>query len=160
MTHTNSAAGIDDADLADLVARLAGRHAGERGALLPLLHGLQAELGFIPDEAVPHLATALNLTRAEVHGVITFYPDFRRQPAGAHIVKICRAEACQARGGAEIAALAALRLETRLGTTRADGRVTLEAVYCAIGPNALVDGRPMARIDAARLDLIVALVAA
>lgn len=150
--------------LADLVARLAIRFAGERGVLLPLLHALQAEIGHVPDEAVPHLAVALNLSRAEVHGVITFYHDFRRRPAGAHVVKLCRAEACQARGGRAIEALAADRLGTPMGSTRADGQVTLEAVYCLglcpNGPNALVDGRPVSRMDAARLDRIVVEVAA
>jgi formate dehydrogenase subunit gamma len=106
----------------------------------------------------------LNLSRAEVHGVVTFYHDFRRKPAGRHVVKICRAEACQARGGAAIELMAADRLATPMGSTRGDGQVTLEAIYClglcATGPNALVDGRPVSRIDAARLDRIVAQVLA
>ena len=153
-----------DGELAALVARLAARFASQRGALLPLLHALQAELGHVPDEAVPHLAAALNLSRADVHGVITFYHDFRRRPAGAHIIKLCRAEACQARGGAAIEALAAQRLGTPMGSTRRDGQVTLEAVYClglcASGPNALVDGRPISRIDSAKLESIAARVGA
>ena len=164
MFGLKNAPDVDGGALAALVARLALRFAGERGGLLPRLHALQSELGYVPDEAVPHLATALNLSRAEVHGVVTFYHDFRRRPAGAHVVKICRAEACQARGGAAIEALAAERLGTPLGSTRPDGRVTLEAIYClglcATGPNALVDGRPVSRIDAARLDRIVAEVSA
>ncbi len=127
---------------------------------MPLLHAVQAEIGYVPDEAVPQVASALNLSRAEVHGVVTFYHDFRRQRAGAHVVKICRAEACQARGGAAIEALAAERLRTPMGSTRADGQVTLEPIYClglcATGPNALVDGRPVSRIDAAKLDRIIA----
>lgn len=164
MVETNAALPVGDDDLGALVAGLAGRFAGRRGALLPLLHALQAEIGHVPDAAVPHLAAALNLSRAEVHGVITFYHDFRRKPAATHVVKICRAEACQARGGAAIEALAAERLGTAMGSTRPDGRVTLEAIYClglcATGPNALVDGRPVSRIDAARLDRIVARVSA
>src|SRR3546814_7487873 len=107
-----------------------------------LLHALQEEFGFIDDAAVPHIAEALNLSRADVHGVITFYPDFRRRPAGTHIVKICRAESCQARGGAAIEKAAVARLRVAMGSTRADGQVTLEAVYClglfATGPNAQI----------------------
>jgi formate dehydrogenase subunit gamma len=140
------------------------RHRDERGGLLPLLHALQDELGHVPDAAVPTIADALNLSRAEVHGVITFYHDFRRTPAGKHVVKICRAEACQARGGRAIEAAAAERLGVAMGRTRADGAVTLEPVYClglcATGPNALVDGVPMSRVDTAKLDRIAAQVAA
>ena len=135
-----------------------------RGALLPLLHALQEELGNIPDAAVPEIADALNLSRAEVHGVITFYHDFRRTPAGRHVVKICRAEACQARGGAAIEAAAVERLGVAMGRTRADGAVTLEPVYClglcATGPNAMVDDMPLSRLDAASLDRIAAKVGA
>lgn len=142
------------------IARLAGYHAADRGALLPLLHAVQRELGHVPDEAVPLIADALNLSRAEVHGVLTFYHDFRRKPAGAHVIKLCRAEACLARGGAAIEQAAQARLGASMGTTRADGQVTLEAVYClglcATGPNALVDGRPVSRIDARRLERIAA----
>jgi formate dehydrogenase subunit gamma len=142
------------------IARLAGEFAGARGALLPLLHAVQATLGCVPDTAVPIVARALNLSRAEVHGVVTFYHDFRRTPAGAHVVRLCRAEACQARGGAAIEAAAAERLGVAMGATRADGQVTLEPVYClglcATGPNALVDGRPVSRLTRARLDAIAA----
>jgi formate dehydrogenase subunit gamma len=158
MAYTPSPLSLDDAALQVTVERLAACFTGQPGPLLPLLHALQSEVGFIPDEAVPHLAATLNISRAEVHGVITFYHDFRRKRAGAHVVKICRAEACQARGGAAIERLAAERLGTPMSTTRPDGRVTLEPIYClglcAIGPNALVDGRPTARIDAAELDRI------
>jgi formate dehydrogenase subunit gamma len=139
-------------------------HANMRGALLPLLHALQDEIGWVPEALVPEIADTLNLSRVEVHGVITFYHDFRRQPAGRHVVKICRAEACQARGGAAIEAAAGERLGIAMGQTRADGAVTLEPVYClglcATGPNAMVDGVPMSRVDAARLDRIAAKVAA
>lgn len=139
-------------------------HAAMRGALLPLLHAVQRAIGFVPDDLVPEIADALNVSRAEVHGVITFYHDFRRKPAGRHIVKICRAEACQARGGAAIEAAAAERLGVAMGATRDDGRVTLEAIFClglcATGPNALVDGQPVSRVDAAKLDRIAARVAA
>ncbi len=140
-------------DLADEIARIVARHISRRGALLPILHDVQAALGCISDEAVPAIAHGLNLSRAEVHGVVTFYHDFRRTPPARHVVKLCRAEACQARGGAAIEAAAATRLGVAMGQTRADGQVALEAVYClglcAIGPNAMVDGAPVARLDAA-----------
>lgn len=139
-------------------------HASKRGALLPLLHAIQREIGHVPDDAVPMIALGLNLSRADVHGVVTFYHDFRRVPAGEHVVKICRAEACQARGGAVIEAEVAARLGVEMGKTRADGRVTLEAIYClglcATGPNAMVDGRPMSRIDTVGVNRIAALVSA
>jgi formate dehydrogenase subunit gamma len=148
-----------------IVARLADRHRGERGALLPLLHDIQEELGQVDDGAVAAVAAELNLSRAEVHGVVTFYHDFRRAPAGRHVVKYCRAESCQSRGGAAIEAALAARLDVPMGETRADGQVTLEPVYClglcAIGPNALVDGAPVARIDDdAAIERIAARVAA
>ncbi len=148
----------------DEVATLVARHADERGGLLPLLHAIQDAIGHIPDAAIPLIAEGLNLSRAEVHGVITFYHDFGRRPAGKHVVKLCRAEACQARGGAAVEAAAAERLGVAMGETRADGQVTLEPVYCiglcAIGPNAIVNGRPVCRIDLGVLDLIVERVSA
>ena len=148
-----------------VVARLAAAHRGRRGALLPLLHDLQEEIGQVSDAAVAAVAAELNLSRAEVHGVVTFYHDFRRVPAGRHVVKYCRAESCQSRGGGAIEAALAERLDVAMGATRADGQVTLEPVYClglcAIGPNALVDGEPVAKIDgAAAIERIAARVAA
>jgi formate dehydrogenase subunit gamma len=140
------------------------RHGATRDQLLPLLHAVQEEAGHIGDALVPVIAKALNLSRADVHGVITFYHDFRRVAPGRHVVKLCRAESCQARGAAAIEALAAQRLGVAMGETRADGQLALEPVYClglcAIGPNALVDGRPVARIDAVALERIAAEVAA
>lgn len=140
------------------------RHGATRDRLLPLLHAMQAEAGYIDDAWVPNIAKALNLSRADVHGVITFYHDFRRVAPGRHVVKLCRAESCQARGGAEIEVAAARRLGVAMGETRADGQVALEPVYClglcAIGPNALVDGRPVARIDADALERIALEIAA
>jgi len=123
------------------IATLAARHAGERGALLPLLHAIQKALGHVPAEAVPIVAEALNLSRAEVHGVISFYHDFRDTPAVGPVVKLCRAEACQARGADAVA-----------GRIAAAGVVT-EPIYClglcAIGPAALVDGVPVAGVASA-----------
>lgn len=154
-----------DEEIEAIVARLAAAYRGQRGALLPLLHDLQHELGRIDDAAVAAVAAALNLSRAEVHGVVSFYHDFRRIPAGRHVVKYCRAESCQSRGGAAIERALAERLDVAMGETRADGQVTLEPVYClglcAIGPNALVDGEPVARIDGeAAIERIAAKVAA
>ena len=128
------------------------------------IHNHTEAFGFINDAVVPLIADALNLSRADVHGVVTFYHDFRRVPAGRHVVKFCRAESCQARGSAAIEGTLAAALGVVMGATRSDGQVTLEAVYCiglcAIGPNALVDGVPVARIDAAAVARIAAQVAA
>lgn len=147
---------MGDPELAARIATIAAPFVGQRGALIPVLHAVQHALGYVPDAAVPHIAHVLNLSRAEVHGVITFYHDFRRAPPARHEVKLCRAEACQARGGAAIEKAASARLGVAMGGTRADGRVTLAPVYClglcATGPNALVDGRPVSRIDAAVLE--------
>jgi len=129
------------------------------GALLPILHELQAAFGCVPDEAVPLIAQALNLSRAEVHGVISFYHDFRRAPPGRHVLKLCRAEACQAVGGAAVAARALARLGVDWHGTTPDGAVTVEPVFClglcACGPAALLDEAPLGRLDAARLDALV-----
>ena len=146
------------------IDRWVRREGAGRDRLLPLLHAVQDEIGYIDDALVPTIAAALNLSRADVHGVLTFYHDYRRRPAGRHVVKLCRAESCPARGGTAVEAAAAERLGVAMGETRRDGQVTLEPVYClglcAIGPNALVDGRPVARIDTAALDRIAAEVAA
>ena len=136
------------------------RHAGREGPLLPILHDVQAALGFVPHEAIAILAEALNLTRAEVHGTVSFYHDFRTAPAGRRIVKLCQAEACQARGGRAVAVAAEARLGVSLGKTSADGAVTLEPVYClglcATAPSAMLDGRVVGRLDASRLDTLMA----
>jgi formate dehydrogenase subunit gamma len=130
------------------------------GPLLPILHALQEEFGYIDEAAEPLIAEALNITRAEVHGVITFYHDFRRAPAGRHVLKLCRAEACQAAGGDPLAAHAEARLGVPMGTTVPDGSVTLEPVYClglcAVAPSAMLDGRVVGRLDQARLDGLLA----
>jgi formate dehydrogenase subunit gamma len=154
---------MHDPDPLATVARICARFVAVEGALLPLLHAVQEELGHVPADAVPVIADALNLSRAEVHGVVSFYHDYRSAPAGRHIVKLCRAESCQARGAAAIEAAAEARLGVAMGGTRADGAVTLEPVYClglcAIGPSALVDGVPHARLDDAALARIAERVA-
>jgi formate dehydrogenase subunit gamma len=125
---------------------------GLEGPTLPILHALQQAFGHVPGDAVPLVAEALDLSRAEVHGCLTFYHDFRRAPAGVHTVQICRAEACQAVGGEEAAAALLARLGIDWHGTTADGLVTVEPVYClglcACGPAALVDGRPLGRVHA------------
>ncbi len=135
-------------------------HAGVRGPLLPVLHALQEEFGYLHPEAVPLVAKALNLSRADVHGVITFYSDFRTEPAGRRTVAVCRGEACQSRGGRELADHAQQRLGVGFGATTPDGEVTLEQVFClglcSVAPAALVDGRVHGRLDADALDGLVA----
>jgi formate dehydrogenase subunit gamma len=130
------------------------------GAMLPILHALQEEFGYIDREAEPLIADILNLSRAEVHGVVTFYHDFRQRPAGRHVLKLCRAESCQARGGDALAAQAQARLGVAFGDTTADGHVTLEAVYClglcSVSPSAMLDGKIVARLDGKKLDSLLA----
>ncbi len=128
--------------------------------MLPILHALQEAFGHVPEAAVRMVAEALNLSRAEVHGVVTFYHDFRDAPAGRHVLKLCRAEACQAAGGDALAARAEARLGVAMGATAPDGDVTLEPVYClglcATAPSAMIDGRLVGRLDQQRLDALLA----
>ena len=125
------------------------------GALLPILHAVQERFGFINDAAVPVIAEALNLSRAEVHVVVTFYHDFRRAPVGSHVLKLCRAEACQSMGCEELADTLARRHGVAFGETGSDGRLTLEAVYClgncALAPAAMLDGKVHGRLDAVKV---------
>jgi formate dehydrogenase subunit gamma len=133
---------------------------GAEGPLLPILHELQEEFGYVPEPALPMIAQALNLSRAEVHGVATFYHDFRREPAGKHVLKVCGAEACQSMGGDHIAACAEKSLGIKVGGTSPDGQVTLEHVYClglcAVAPAAMFDGRVVGRVDEGRLQGLLA----
>jgi formate dehydrogenase subunit gamma len=135
-------------------------HSHLEGATLVILHALQEAFGYVPEAAIPMVAEALNLTRAEVHGVFTFYHDFRHEPAGKHVLKLCRAEACQAAGGDALAARAEARLGITIGNTTPDERVTLEPIYClglcATAPSAMLDGRLFGRLDEARIDALVA----
>ncbi len=141
-------------------AEIIAAHAEREGATLPILHALQEAFGYVPEPAIPMVASALNLSRAEVHGVFTFYHDFRKQPAGRHVLKLCRAEACQAAGGDALAARAEAKLGVPLGTTTADDRVTLEPIYClglcATAPSAMLDGRVVGRLNEASLDALMA----
>jgi len=141
-------------------AEIIAEHAGLEGATLVILHALQEAFGYVPEPAIPMIASALNLSRAEVHGVFTFYHDFRHQPAGRHVLKLCRAEACQAAGGDALTARAEAKLGIAIGNTTADERVTLEPIYClglcATAPSAMLDGRLIGRLDEARIDALVA----
>jgi formate dehydrogenase subunit gamma len=141
-------------------AEIIAKHKGLEGATLVILHALQEAFGYVPEPSIPMVAEALNLSRAEVHGVFTFYHDFRKQPAGRHVLKLCRAEACQAAGGDALAARAEARLGISLGHTTADERVTLEPIYClglcATAPSAMLDGRLVGRLDEARIDALLA----
>jgi formate dehydrogenase subunit gamma len=138
---------------------IASEHGNRPDALIEILHGVQAALGCVPEAAVPALADALNLSRAEVHGVVTFYHDFRREPAGRHVLKVCRAEACQAMGGEALVAHAEDRLGIACGNTSPDGRVTLEPVYClglcATAPSAMMDGKVVGRLTRPKLDALL-----
>ena len=143
-----------------LVQEIIAAHRNMEGAALPILHAVQEALGHVPEAVIPMIAEALNISRAELHGVVTFYHDFRREPAGRHVLKLCRAEACQAAGGHAVEERFRQKLGIGFGETSADGRVTLDAVYClglcATAPSAMVDGRLVGRLDPAGADRIVA----
>ena len=130
------------------------------GALIPILHALQERFGYIDAAAVPLIADALNLSRAEVHGVITFYHDFRSAPPGRHTFRVCRAEACQSMGADALVAHAKRRLGVDFHGTTADGAITLEQVFClgncALSPAVMVDEELHGRVDAAGFDRLVA----
>ena len=129
------------------------------GAVLPILHALQHEFGYVDQQAVPLIAAALNLSRAEVHGVVSFYHDFRETAPGNHILKLCRAEACQSMGADALADAVRERLRIDWGQTTADGRVTLEPVFClglcACAPAAMLDGKVVGGLDRARLGTLL-----
>ena len=139
---------------------IALRYGNRSDALLEILHDLQEQLGFIPEAALPALAKSLNLSRAEVHGVVTFYHDYRREPAGRHVIKVCRAEACQSMGANELVGMIERFLKVKLGQTTADGAITVEAAYClgncALSPAVMVDDRLVGRVDAKKFEKIVA----
>ena len=134
------------------------RFGHEPGPLLVVLHAVQDALGYIPPTSIPEIASALNLSRAEVHGVVTFYHYFRTSPHGRHLVQVCRAEACQARGGTALEAHAQQALGVRFDETTADGATTLEAVYClgncATGPSVRIDGRMHGHVTPERFDAL------
>ena len=123
----------------------------EEGPLLPILNGILREFGHVPREVLPVIAEALNLSRAEVYGVVSFYHDYRENPPGRHVLKLCRAEACQSMGGDTVAERLQDLLGVKFGETAADGSVTLEEVYClglcACAPSAMLNGEVIGRLD-------------
>jgi formate dehydrogenase subunit gamma len=135
------------------------RWQGVPGSLLPILHDVQAAFGYVPAGAVGPIAKALNQSRAEVHGVISFYHDFRQSPPGQHVLKVCQAESCQACGSRELTAHLEQRLGCKLGETSPDGLVTLEPVYClgncACSPALMLDGRLHGRVTTDKADQLL-----
>lgn len=138
-----------------IVAEAIRAHGAHPASLLPIFHAVQDRLGFVPPSTLPLIAKALNLSRADVYGVLTFYHDFRTSPRGRHLVKLCRAEACQAVGCERLVDETFEAWGVRFGETSPDGALTLEPVYClgncALGPSALVDGRLLGRTTVERL---------
>ncbi len=145
---------------AERARQIIAEHAGLEGPMLPILHALQEEFDCVSAAAVPLIAEALNLTRAEVHGVVTFYHDFRAKPAGRHVLKLCQAEACQSMGSDAVAAKIKQLLGIGFHETTRDGSVTLETVYCLglcpCSPSAMLDGEVIGRIDDEKIEEIVA----
>ena len=135
------------------------RHRHQDGPLIEILHEVQAEFGCVPPGAVAALARALNLSRAEVYGVVSFYHHFRTKPAGRHVLQVCRAESCQATGGQALEKHAQARLGVGFGETTKDGRMTLDAVYClglcACSPAAMLDGEVHGRLTTEKLDALL-----
>lgn len=133
-----------------VVVEICRNYANQPDALLEILHDVQEKLGHVPESSLPAIANALNLSRAEVYGVVTFYHDFHLKPQGKHVIKICRAEACQSAGGYEVITALEKTLNIKLGETTSDGLITLQAVYCLglcpMGPAALINGKPKAAI--------------
>jgi formate dehydrogenase subunit gamma len=129
------------------------------GALLPILHALQDEFGYIHEEAIPPVAETLNLSKADVHGVVSFYHDFRHSPPGRHVLRICRAEACQSMGCESLVHHVEKRLGVKVGETTPDRSFTVEAVYClgncALSPSAMLDGRPYGRVSPQVADFLI-----
>lgn len=147
-----------EARSAEVVDAILAEMAGMEGAMLPILHRLQEELGHVPQAALPRIAAALNISPAEAHGVMSFYHDFRTEPAGRHVLKICRAEACQAMGCDALAERAKARLGLDWHQTSKGGELTLEPVFClglcACGPSAMLDGEVIGRLDDGKIDAI------
>ena len=163
MSSTNSgnghaASSRDSIAIATIVNEIVARVGDRPDALMPLLHAVQDRLSYIPADAVPEIARALNLSRAEVHGVISFYHDFRSEPPGRSIIRVCRAESCQAMGAVELATHIQKRLGIEFGQTSDDGEYTLEPVYClgncACSPAILVDADIHGRVTPDRFDEI------
>jgi len=144
---------------ADEANRIIGEHRALDGATLPMLHALQEHFGYVDGAAVPLIAQALNLSRAEIHGVVTFYHDFRGAPVDGPVLKLCRAESCQSMGCEDLVAHLAAAHGMTPDDHAAGAGLKVETVYClgncALSPAALLDDEPIGRLDRARLDAIV-----
>ena len=142
---------------AEIASEIIAAHAAKPELLIQILHGFLQRFGYVSDAAIRQLADELNLSRAEVHGVVQYYHDFRTEPAGKHVVKICQAEACQAMGSRALTAHAENSLGSKLNETRGD--VTLEPVYClgncACAPAIMIDGHTHGRVDSGRFDALL-----
>lgn len=149
-----------DREVEARTSRVLSAFQGVEAPLIEILHGVQNEFGYVPEAALRQIAQSLNLSRAEVHGVFSFYHDFRSEPRGRHTLRICRAEACQSMGGTANAERASAALGIGFDQTAPDGSVTLESVYClglcACAPTAMLDGQVFGRVDAEMLDRLVA----
>ena len=147
-------------EIASRTAAIIQEMRGLEGPLLPILHGIQEEFGHVPQDSLPVIAEALNISRAEVHGVVSFYHDYRSHPAGRHVLKLCQAESCQSMGSDAVAAKIKQVLGIGFHETTRDGSVTLEPVYClglcACSPSAMLDGEVIGRLDDDKIDEIVA----
>lgn len=156
MKHSDNRIGAVDSAA---ITGIAAGFASTPGALLPVLHAVRERFGYVPPDAVPAIALALNLSRAEVHGVISFYHDFRTEPPGRRVIRVCRAESCQAMGAVELAEHIQKRLGIGFGQTRDDGAFTLEPVFClgncACSPAIVVGEDLHGRVTPARFDLIL-----
>ena len=134
-------------------------HSRREGPLLPILHDVQAEFGCVDEDTKRTIAKALNLSRAEVHGVVSFYHDFRHEPPGRHVLKMCRAEACQSMGCDPLIEHVEGKLGAKLGQTTADGNFTLDAVYClgncSLSPAVMLDGTPYGRVSVQMADFLI-----
>ena len=139
---------LDSVEVTSRVGDILTAHKGMEGSLLPILHAIQAEFGYVPQAALPIIAQDLNLSKAEVHGVMSFYHDFRENPAGQHVLKLCRAEACKARG-----------VEALVPIADNQSRIKVEAIYClglcAVGPSAMVGEKVYARLDGAKFKTLL-----
>ena len=146
-------------DIETAIARAIELHSAKPGPLLEVLHDVQRGLGYIPPESVDSIARALNLSRAEVHGVVTYYTHFRQHPPARHVVQLCQAEACQSMGAEALAAHAQIRLGCAMGAQTSEGRFALEPVYClglcASSPSMMIGERVYARITPQRFDQLI-----
>jgi formate dehydrogenase subunit gamma len=150
---------MSDTVTTDAIDEILARFAATEGALLPILHAVQAVEGYVPADVIPRIAESLNLSRAEVHGVVSYYHHFRQQPAGKVVVQICRAEACQAVGADAFANEAVKVLGCDFHESTKDGAITLEPVYClgqcACGPSVMINDDVHLRMTVERLKLLV-----